>query len=47
MPRPVILPPIDATPEEIAEALFNYRPEDQAPPKQPDEAELEEQAEAG
>ena len=26
MPKPVILPPTDKTPEEIAQAILNYRP---------------------
>ena len=31
MPRQVILPPVDVTPEEIVEALFNYNPDDKEP----------------
>ena len=26
MPKPVVLPPTDKTPEEIARAILNYRP---------------------
>ena len=33
MPKPVVLPPTDKTPEEIAQAILNYRPEGTPVPK--------------
>ena len=34
MPRPVMLPPVDATPEEIVEMLFGYNPDKKPVQKQ-------------
>ena len=31
MPRPVMRPPVDATPEEIVEVLFGYNPNKEPP----------------
>ena len=41
MPRPVMIPPIDATPEELARALL--RPVEQTPQKKEEKPEMQRQ----
>ena len=47
MPRQVTLPPVDATPEEIVEALFNYNPDNKDPQIPDADDDSDEWAEAG